>query len=35
MWHETRGLGNGMIWGTLLSIPLWMALIGWYQILIG
>lgn len=31
--EETRNLSAGMLWGALLSIPLWMALIGWIQIL--
>ncbi len=35
MLQETRNLGIGMVWGTLLAIPLWMALIGWVQILAG
>lgn len=35
MLQENRNWGIGMVWGTLLSLPLWMALIGWYQILTG
>lgn len=31
--EETPNLTAGMLWGTLLSIPLWMALVGWIQIM--
>lgn len=31
--QETGNIGAGVLWGILLSIPLWMAMIGWLQIL--
>lgn len=35
MVQDSRSLVMGMAWGTLLSVPLWISLIGWYQILLG
>ncbi|WP_262362379.1 hypothetical protein [Paenibacillus senegalensis] len=32
MQKESSGL-TGLFWGVLISIPLWMSIIGWMQIL--
>ncbi|WP_267908727.1 hypothetical protein [Paenibacillus alkalitolerans] len=31
---DANNITIGLIWGTLLSIPLWMSLIGWIQLIV-
>jgi len=31
--EEEGNIFEGLFWGILFSIPLWMSLIGWYKIL--
>lgn len=31
--HENGNFAKGMIWGVLLSIPLWLSFFGWVKML--
>lgn len=33
MEQEDGNIFVGLFWGSLFSIPLWMAIIGWYKII--
>lgn len=31
---EKNGLALGMIWGTALSVPLWISFFGWVKLIV-